>query len=50
MGLRHVGMIELPANAGPGGFDHAAVHGSRGLLYAFLPETHRAAVHQDGTP
>ena len=33
MALRLQGVIELPAHAGPGGFDHAAVHGRRGLLY-----------------
>jgi DNA-binding beta-propeller fold protein YncE len=33
MALRFEGFIELPAHAGPGGFDHAAVHGRRGLLY-----------------
>jgi DNA-binding beta-propeller fold protein YncE len=33
MGLTHVGAIELPAHRGEGGFDHAAVHGRRGLLY-----------------
>lgn len=26
MGLQHVGYIDLPPHAGPGGFDHAAVH------------------------
>jgi DNA-binding beta-propeller fold protein YncE len=33
MALRHVTSIALPAHAKDGGFDHAAVHGSRGLLY-----------------
>ncbi len=33
MGLEHVGDIELPAHAKPGGFDHAAVHTGRRLLY-----------------
>lgn len=33
MALRHVGDIELPAHAGQGGFDHAAVHRGRGRLY-----------------
>src|SRR6267143_447545 len=33
MGLKHLGDIELPPHAGPGGFDHAAVHGGRGRLY-----------------
>jgi DNA-binding beta-propeller fold protein YncE len=33
MTLAHVGDIDLPAHAKPGGFDHAAVHAARGLLY-----------------
>jgi len=33
MALEHVGYVDLPPHAGPGGFDHAAVHGGRGLLY-----------------
>ena len=33
MRLKRVGTIDLPENAGAGGFDHAAVHGPRGLLY-----------------
>jgi DNA-binding beta-propeller fold protein YncE len=31
--LERIGDIELPAHTGAGGFDHAAVHGERGLLY-----------------
>jgi DNA-binding beta-propeller fold protein YncE len=31
--LKRVGDIELPAHRGEGGFDHAAVHCGRGLLY-----------------
>src|SRR5262249_33888218 len=31
--LRPVGAIDLPEHAGDSGFDHAAVHGARGLLY-----------------
>jgi DNA-binding beta-propeller fold protein YncE len=31
--LEHLGFIDLPAHAGPGGFDHAAVHGPSGRLY-----------------
>jgi DNA-binding beta-propeller fold protein YncE len=31
--LEQIGEVQLPAHAKPGGFDHAAVHGSRGLLY-----------------
>lgn len=31
--LEQVGEIPLPAHAGPGGFDHAAVHTRRRLLY-----------------
>jgi DNA-binding beta-propeller fold protein YncE len=31
--LQHLGFIDLPAPAGPGGFDHAAVHGPTGRLY-----------------
>ena len=33
MGLKHIGDVELPAHLGEGGFDHAAIHGRRGLLY-----------------
>ena len=33
MGLTHLGYIDLPANVGKGGFDHAAVDSGRGLLY-----------------
>ncbi len=33
MPLRLAGYIELPPHRGPGGFDHAAVHHGRGLLY-----------------
>ena len=33
MTLRHLGFVELPGHAGPGGFDHAAVHGPTGRLY-----------------
>ena len=33
MAMEHVGYIDLPPHATAGGFDHAAVHGSRGLLY-----------------
>lgn len=33
MALKHVGYVDLPPHAGPGGFDHAAVHGRRGRLY-----------------
>lgn len=33
MPLKHIGDIELPPSNGPGGFDHAAVHRGRGLLY-----------------
>ena len=33
MGLKHLGYIDLPENAGKGGFDHAAVDRGRGLLY-----------------
>jgi DNA-binding beta-propeller fold protein YncE len=31
--LEHLGFIDLPAHAGPGGFDHAAVHAPSGRLY-----------------
>lgn len=31
--LKQVGEIPLPVNDGPGGFDHAAMHGRRRLLY-----------------
>ena len=31
--LEHVGYVDLPPHTKPGGFDHAAVHGGRGLLY-----------------
>ncbi len=33
MSLKHLGYIDLPEHVGQGGFDHAAVHRSRGLLY-----------------
>ena len=33
MALEHIGYIALPPHAAPGGFDHAAVHSGRGLLY-----------------
>jgi DNA-binding beta-propeller fold protein YncE len=33
MALVHVGYVDLPPHAKPGGFDHAAVHGERGELY-----------------
>lgn len=33
MPLEHQGFIDLPAHAGSGGFDHAAVHGPTGRLY-----------------
>jgi DNA-binding beta-propeller fold protein YncE len=33
MTLKHSGYVDLPPHAAPGGFDHAAVHGGRGLLY-----------------
>jgi DNA-binding beta-propeller fold protein YncE len=33
MALNLVGYIDLPPSAGPGGFDHAAIHRDRGLLY-----------------
>ena len=31
--LRHVGDVDLPPHAGPGGFDHAAVHAASGHVY-----------------
>ncbi len=31
--FEHIGYVDLPPHAGPGGFDHAAVHGGRALLY-----------------
>jgi DNA-binding beta-propeller fold protein YncE len=31
--LRHLGFVALPGHLGPGGFDHAAVHGPTGRLY-----------------
>jgi DNA-binding beta-propeller fold protein YncE len=33
MGLQHLGHIDLPEHLNPGGFDHAAVHADRALLY-----------------
>jgi len=33
MPLRYLGSVELPAHRGEGGFDHAATHRGRGLLY-----------------
>src|SRR5215470_16008455 len=31
--LELLGHVDLPAHAGAGGFDHAAIHGRRGRLY-----------------
>jgi len=31
--MKHIGDIELPAHRGAGGFDHAAIHRGRSLLY-----------------
>jgi len=31
--LKHRGFIDLPAHTGPGGFDHAAIHGPTSRLY-----------------
>jgi len=33
VGLKYVGSVELPVHRGEGGFDHAAIHRGRGLLY-----------------
>jgi hypothetical protein len=33
MALEPIGYVDLPPHAAGGGFDHAAVHGPRGLLY-----------------
>jgi DNA-binding beta-propeller fold protein YncE len=33
MALRHLGFVDLPAHAGAGGFDHAAVHERTGRIY-----------------
>jgi DNA-binding beta-propeller fold protein YncE len=33
MALEQIGEIVLPAHVKPGGFDHAAMHGRRGVLY-----------------
>jgi len=33
MPLQHLGFIDLPAHARDGGFDHAAVHESTGMIY-----------------
>ena len=33
MALEGIGYIDLPQHAASGGFDHAAVHGRRGLMY-----------------
>ena len=33
MALRHLGFVDLPPNAKPGGFDHAAVHEPTGRVY-----------------
>lgn len=33
MALRHLGFVDLPAHAGAGGFDHAAVHERTGRVY-----------------
>src|SRR5260221_11740929 len=34
MALERVGYVDLPPHASSGGFDHVAVHGRRGLMYA----------------
>jgi len=33
VGLKCVGSVDLPVHRGEGGFDHAAIHGGRGLVY-----------------
>ena len=33
MGLRSLRFVDLPEHHAPGGFDHAAVHGGKNLLY-----------------
>jgi DNA-binding beta-propeller fold protein YncE len=33
MALRHLGYVDLPAHARPGGFDHAAIHRKSGRIY-----------------
>lgn len=33
MPLEPIGFVDLPPHGGPGGFDHAAVHGATGLVY-----------------
>jgi DNA-binding beta-propeller fold protein YncE len=38
--LEQVGEIALPAHDGPGGFDHAAMHGRRGELYVAHTANH----------
>jgi DNA-binding beta-propeller fold protein YncE len=38
--LEQVGEIPLPAHAGPGGFDHAAMHGRRRALYVAHTANH----------
>ena len=40
MSLKQVGEISLPAHQGPGGFDHAAVHGPLRLLYVAHTANH----------
>lgn len=40
MGLEPVAEIPLPAHEGPGGFDHAAVHGPRRRLYVAHTANH----------
>jgi DNA-binding beta-propeller fold protein YncE len=37
MPLRHRGFVDLPAHAGEGGFDHAAVHEPTGRIYVAHP-------------
>src|SRR3989475_11785573 len=44
MALKHVGDVDLPPHAKPGGFDHAAVHGGRGLLYVAHTANHAVDV------
>jgi len=33
MALKHLGYVELPAHAKPGGFDHAAIHRRTSRIY-----------------
>ena len=49
-GLEPLGFVALPAHAGPGGFDHAAVHGGRGRLFVAHTANHAIDVIDTRAP